>query len=87
MYNVKIYDDGLLKIFRTPKGPQVYLTNIRIHHWTGGAGLIGLGILGALLDKDKNRRNWYALSCLIGSILILDDLPDLISFIEETIIN
>ncbi len=62
-------------------------TRARIHHWTGGAGLLGLGILGALLDDSEDHRSWYALCCLIGSILVLDDLPDLISFIEETFIN
>ena len=77
-----IYDNGLVQVFQTPNGPQVYLSNARIHHWMPGIMLGGLGLLGLLLDDKKQNRPKYILLSLIGALLVLDDLPDFLSFLE-----
>jgi len=79
---VQMYNDGFFQIFQTSKGPQVYLGGIRVHHWMLGATLGGFGLLGLLLDKDKRSRSQYVGFSLIGALLILDDLPDFLSFIQ-----
>ena len=77
-----VYDDGFLRVFQTSKGPQVYLGNTRIHHWIPGVILGSLGLLGLLLDDDKRNRPQYIGLSLIGALLILDDLPDVFSFLQ-----
>jgi len=83
--NQKIYDDGFLQIIGTPRGPHVYIAGARVHHWVAGAVLSGLGLSGLLLDKKKERRPWYFLCVIFGGLLVLDDLPDFISFLHDTV--
>lgn len=87
MQSTKIYDDGLLRIFRTPKGPRVYLGENRVHHWMGGVVLIGTGLIGLLIDGNKKHRRWYGSCAIAGGILVLDDLPDFLSFLQDTFEN
>lgn len=79
----EVYNDGLIRVFQTPKGPHVYLGNSRIHHWMPGVILGGIAILGAIFDTDKENRRKYAALGLIGALLVLDDLPDLISYLQR----
>lgn len=77
-----VYDDGVLQVLQTPKGPQIYLGTTRIHHWMPGIMLGGLGLLGLLLDDKKQNRPRYVLISLIGALLVLDDFLDFLSFLE-----
>jgi hypothetical protein len=77
-----MYNDGLIRIFQTPKGPHVYLGNARIHHWMPGIIIGGIALLGATFDDNKENRQKYAVLGLVGSLLVLDDLPDFISFLQ-----
>ena len=83
MQSAKIYDDGLLRIFGAPKGPRVYLGDLRVHHWMGGAVLIGAGLIGLLIDSNKKHRQWYGFCAIAGSVLVLDDLPDFLAFLQD----
>ena len=78
----KIYDDGFVQVFDTPKGPHVYMGEARVHHWMAGVLLLGIGLMGSLFDKSKRRRPGYILSILVGGLVVLDDLADLISFLQ-----
>lgn len=78
----RVYDDGFIRVFQTPKGPQIYLGNARIHHWMPGVVLGGLGLLGLLLDDDKRNRPLYIGLGLIGALLVLDDFTDFFSFLQ-----
>ena len=87
MQSAKMYDDGVLRIIRTPRGPRVYLGENRIHHWMGGVTLVGIGLIGLLTDGNKKHRQWYGLCAVAGGILVLDDLPDFLSFLQDTFGN
>jgi hypothetical protein len=63
-------------------GPHVYLGNARIHHWMPGIIIGGIALLGATFDDNKENRQKYAVLGLVGSLLVLDDLPDFISFLQ-----
>ena len=78
----KIYDDGFVRVFNTSKGPHIYMGEVRVHHWMAGILMLGVGLIGCLFDKSKRRRPWYILSILIGGLCVLDDLLDLLSFLE-----
>jgi len=77
-----VFDDGVIRVFQTPKGPHVYVGNSRVHHWMPGIILEGIALLGAIFDDNKENREKYAALGLVGILLILDDLPDFISFIQ-----
>lgn len=47
-----------------------------------GIILEGIALLGAIFDDNKENREKYAALGLVGILLILDDLPDFISFIQ-----
>jgi hypothetical protein len=78
----KVYDNGLLRVFQAPAGPRVYLGNFRVHHWMPGVFLGSVALLGAIFDDAKKNREKYAALGLIGALLILDDLPDFLSFLQ-----
>lgn len=75
--------ESLIKIYDTPKGPHVYVADIRIHHWIAGLVTAAIGALGLLFDKNKKRKGLYFLLCFTGFVAFLDDLPDFISFLED----
>ena len=72
-----------IRIYNTPKGPQVYFGVFRIHHWPIGLMSAVIGALGLFLDDNKNRRNLYTSLLLGGTIVFIDDLPDFITFIRN----
>jgi hypothetical protein len=75
--------ESAIQVYNMPNGPQVYIGNIRVHHWQAGAMSAIIGALGLLLDDNNNRKNRYT-TLLVGGILIfLHDLPDFIEFIDE----
>jgi len=76
-----------IKIYNTPKGPHVYIGDIRVHHWTVGLITYCAGILGLFFDENKSRRPLYWLLCLTGFIAFLDDFPDFTSFIEDSLLQ
>jgi len=78
----EMYNDGFIHIIQTPKGPHVYLGNSRIHYWMPGVILGGIALLGAILDDNKKNREKHAVLGLVGALLVLDDLPDFISFLQ-----
>lgn len=72
-----------LKVIKTVNGPHVYYNNTRIHHWIPGALLAFLGTLGIVTaKKDKNIEN-YKMSIIVGGALIIHDLPDFLSFLDN----
>ena len=78
----KTCDDGLVRVFQTPKGPHVYVGDFRVHHWMPGVILGGIALLGAICDDNKEHRKNYFFLGLVGTLLVLDDLPDFLSFLE-----
>lgn len=76
---------SFVRIYNTPKGPQVYAGDFRIHHWMAGLVTAGIGVLGLLVDENKKRRGFYFLLCLAGTIAFLDDLPDFVSVLQENL--
>ena len=78
----EVYNDGLIRVYQTPRGPHVYLGNSRIHHWMPGVILGGIALLGTVLDNNKKNREKYAVLGLVGALLVLDDLPDFVSFLK-----
>jgi len=75
----------LLRVYDTPKGPHVYLADIRIHHWMAGLGTATIGVLGLLFDKNKKQRGIYLVLCFAGCIAFLDDFEDFVFFVEENV--
>jgi hypothetical protein len=75
-------ETALIRIYDTPKGPHVYLGDVRVHHWIVGLGTAFVGTLGLIFDRNKRRRPLYLLLCLGGFIAFLDDIPDFVSFVE-----
>jgi hypothetical protein len=47
-----------------------------------GVFLGSVALLGAIFDDAKKNREKYAALGLIGALLILDDLPDFLSFLQ-----
>jgi hypothetical protein len=78
--------DSLIKIYTTPRGPHVYIGDLRVHHWVAGLIISGIGISGLFLDKNKDRRAFYCLLYFGGLVIFLDDLPDFISFFQSNVI-
>jgi hypothetical protein len=72
-----------IRVYKTPNGPQVYLGNLRIHHWQGGLVSAIIGGLGLIFDNDKNRRSLYGGLLIGGSLVFLDDLPDFLKLVNE----
>ena len=72
-----------LQVVNTPNGPQVYLSNIRIHHWQAGAVSATIGLLGLLLDDKSKNRNFYTALTLAGTMAFVDDLPDFLNFVDS----
>lgn len=54
-----------LRVERHPKGPRVYVLELRIHHGLAGAALVGLGVV------RRDRR-----VAALGLALIADDIRD-----------
>jgi hypothetical protein len=79
----KVYDDGLVRVFQAPAGPRVYLGEFRVHHWMPGVLLGGAALLGVIFDDSRENRKKYAALGLIGALLILDDLPDFLAFLQS----
>jgi hypothetical protein len=79
----EVYNDGFVRIFQTAEGPRVYFGDFRVHHWMPGVVLGGIALLGTLFDDNRRNREKYAALGLIGALLVLDDLPDFISFLKE----
>jgi hypothetical protein len=76
-------NESAIQVYNTPNGPQVYVGNVRIHHWQAGAASAAIGALGSLLDDNKNHKKIYD-ALLIGGILaFLHDLPDFIKFMDD----
>lgn len=78
------YNKSAIQVFETPNGPHVYMNGFRVHHWMPGVILAGLGLLGLVLDDRKETRDKYVSSTVLGGLLILHDLPDVISFLKGT---
>lgn len=76
------YVDGFIQIVKTSKGSRVFVNSIRLHHWMPGVILAGLGLLSLIFDDDEENRYKHLVSCLVGALLILDDLPDFVSFLQ-----
>lgn len=72
-----------IRVYDTPNGPQVYLGNIRIHHWQAGAASAIIGGLGLLLDDNKRRKDRYDTLLLGGILIFLHDLPDFVAFMDD----
>lgn len=79
---MQVHNDGVLRVFQTPNGPQVFLGSSRIHHWMPGVVFVALSLLGAVFDDRRENRGRYIGLGLAGLVLVLDDLPDFISFIQ-----
>jgi hypothetical protein len=75
--------DNAIRIYDTPNGPQVFVGNVRIHHWQAGAAAAVIGTLGLLFDDDQKRKNLYDVLVIGGAVAFLDDLPDFIKFIDD----
>ena len=74
--------ENLIRIYRTPQGPQVYFGDLRIHHWPMGLASAIIGVLGLIFDDNDDRRDYYTTLFLGGAIIFIDDLPDFITFIR-----
>lgn len=72
-----------VKVYETPNGPQVYVGNVRIHHWQAGAASAIIGIGGLLLDDNKKRSDLYTSLLLAGALAFVHDLPDFLQFLDE----
>jgi hypothetical protein len=42
----------------------------------------GIALLGAIFDDNKENRQKYEAIGLVGELLVLDDLPDFIPFLQ-----
>ena len=47
-----------------------------------GIILGSIAILGVMFDDNKENRKKYAALGLVGALLILDDLPDFVAFLQ-----
>jgi hypothetical protein len=47
-----------------------------------GVVLAGIALFGAPFDDNKKNREKYAALGIFGALLVLDDLPDFISFLN-----
>jgi len=47
-----------------------------------GVILGGIALLGAVFDDNKENRKKYAVLGLVGALLVVDDLPDFVSFLQ-----
>jgi hypothetical protein len=73
--------ENQLKVYNTPNGPQVYVGNVRIHHWPAGLTSAIIGGAGLLFD-NKKRSDLYTSLLLAGGLAFVDDLPDFLKFID-----
>ena len=80
---MKTMDSNAIRIYNTPKGPQVYFGSLRIHHWPIGLASAILGVLGLLFDDDNNHGKYYTGLFIGGVLTFLDDLPDFLAFIDN----
>jgi hypothetical protein len=72
-----------VRVYSTPNGPQVYLGNVRTHHWQSGAMSAIIGAAGLLLDDNKKRSDMYTSLLLGGTLTFLHDLPDFLQFLDD----
>lgn len=75
--------ENAIRVYDTPNGPQVYLGDIRVHHWQAGAASAIIGGLGLLFDDNKNRKDRYGALLLGGILIFLHDLPDFVAFMDD----
>ena len=76
------YGDDFIRTVKTSGGSRVFVNNIRLHHWMPGVILAGLGLLSLIFDDNEESRYKHLVSCLVGALLILDDLSDFVSFLQ-----
>ena len=75
--------ENLIRIYNTPKGPQVYFGAIRIHHWPVGLTSTIIGALGLIFDDEDDHKKYYMALFLGGVITFIDDMPDFLTFIRD----
>jgi hypothetical protein len=75
--------ENQLKVYNTPNGPQVYIGNVRVHHWQAGIVLAIIGGAGLVFDDNKKRSDFYTSLLLDGAATFIHDLPDFLKFIGE----